>query len=78
MHNLELVPLAGSDLAETRPRHDLQVALDRHLGGLEAQLQCEIGDADPLGHATVRAIDPDRYGPVQATVPGWRNGAGVI
>src|SRR5262245_12992117 len=32
--------------AERRARHDLEIALDRHLGGLEPQLQRQVGDAD--------------------------------
>ena len=31
-----------------------------------------------LGHAPVRAVDPDRYGIIQDSVPGWTMGAGVI
>jgi hypothetical protein len=35
MHDLELIPLASLDLAETRPRNDLKVALDRHFARVE-------------------------------------------
>src|SRR3954462_977923 len=43
--DLKIVAILDRHLPEGRARHDLQIALDRHLSGLETELQRELGDA---------------------------------
>src|SRR5437868_7630728 len=70
-HDLIIVPILNRHVCQGRARHDLEIALHRNFSGLEPQLESQVGDRDALRHTAVRAIDPDRYGIVQESVPGW-------
>ena len=60
--DLEIVAVLHRHVAERRAGHDFQVALDRHLGRLQPELERQVGNADPLRHPPVLAVDADGDG----------------
>jgi sulfate/thiosulfate-binding protein len=68
--DLEIVAILDGHLAERRARHDLEVALHRHPGRFEPQLQREIGDVllgwENEALLAIRALGPDK---VEIVVP---------
>ena len=70
MHDLQPVAIVHGDIAERRTRHDLQIALDRHLGGVEPERADERSNALARGNAARLAID------MNADLGGFGGGAG--
>src|SRR5207237_1201456 len=57
--DLVIVAILDRHFTERRARHDLQIALHRDLGRLQAELEREVGDRYSLGHPAMAAVDPD-------------------
>ena len=60
MHDLQPVALLDPYFAECTARNDLQIALDRNLACIQAQLAKHVGKRDPDRHATQVAVDVNR------------------
>jgi len=78
MHDLQPITLAQADLAIGRARHDLQVALERDLARVEAELPEQVGHRQRRGECPLLAVDhqthrffPMRVGQALHGSAGW-------
>ena len=59
MDDLEIVAIFQPHLPQRRSRHNLQIALDRHLGRIEAELVGQFGDGNARDDPAMLTIDPN-------------------
>src|SRR4051794_26288378 len=67
--DLVIVAILDLYLPERGAGNDLEVALHGDASRLEAEVEGELGDGDPLGDPAVLAVDGDRKGVVVNHVP---------
>ena len=65
MHDLKIIPVLDTHIAQRPARNDLKVPLDRDAKRVEPKLVEHLRDADSADHSAMLAVDADTEAAVE-------------